>query len=51
MVGAGISLGYHTDLHIFKQGSVTAVWYQDEVLKPIVRFGYSSWPYFCFNGR
>ncbi|GFX91586.1 DUF1758 domain-containing protein [Trichonephila clavipes] len=37
MVRAGISLGYHTDLHIFKQGSVTAVRYRDEVLEPIVR--------------
>ncbi|GFV28485.1 transposable element Tcb1 transposase [Trichonephila clavipes] len=37
MVGAGISLGYRTDLHIFKRGSVTAVWYRDEVLRPIVR--------------
>ncbi|GFY04248.1 transposable element Tcb1 transposase [Trichonephila clavipes] len=37
MVWAGISLGFHTDLHIFKRGSVTAVWYRDEVLEPIVR--------------
>ncbi|GFW67361.1 transposable element Tcb1 transposase [Trichonephila clavipes] len=37
MVWAGISLGYHTDLHIFKRGSVTAVRYRDEVLEPIVR--------------
>ncbi|GFV00040.1 transposable element Tcb1 transposase [Trichonephila clavipes] len=37
MVWAGISLGYHTDLHIFKRGSVTAVRYRVEVLKPIVR--------------
>ncbi|GFW81855.1 transposable element Tcb1 transposase [Trichonephila clavipes] len=34
MVWAGISLGYCTNLHIFKRGSVTAVWYQDEVLEP-----------------
>ncbi|GFV83989.1 transposable element Tcb1 transposase [Trichonephila clavipes] len=27
----------HTDLHIFKWGSVMAVWYRDEVLEPIVR--------------
>ncbi|GFS84468.1 transposable element Tcb1 transposase [Trichonephila clavipes] len=38
MEWAGISLGYRTDLHIFKRGSVTAVWYRDEVLEPIVRF-------------
>ncbi|GFU94551.1 transposable element Tcb2 transposase [Trichonephila clavipes] len=37
MAWAGISLGYRTDLHIFKRGSVTAVWYRDEVLEPIVR--------------
>ncbi|GFU08112.1 uncharacterized protein TNCV_1528331 [Trichonephila clavipes] len=34
---AGISLGYRTDLHIFKRGSVTAIGYRDEVLEPIVR--------------
>ena len=28
--------GYHTDLHIFKRRSVTAVPYRDEVLEPIV---------------
>ncbi|GFU66999.1 transposable element Tcb1 transposase [Trichonephila clavipes] len=37
MVWAGISLGYRTDLHIFKRGSVTAVRYRDEVLELIVR--------------
>ena len=37
MVWAGISLGYPSDLHIFKQGSVMAVQYRDEVLEPIVR--------------
>ncbi|GFU03792.1 transposable element Tcb1 transposase [Trichonephila clavipes] len=37
MVWAGISLGYRTDLHIFKRGSVTIVRYQDEILEPIVR--------------
>ncbi|GFW18342.1 transposable element Tcb1 transposase [Trichonephila clavipes] len=30
-------IGYRTDLHIFKRGSVTDVRYQDEVLEPIVR--------------
>ncbi|GFX53307.1 transposable element Tcb1 transposase [Trichonephila clavipes] len=34
---AGISLGYRTDLHIFKRSSVTAVRYRDKVLEPIVR--------------
>ncbi|GFX18573.1 transposable element Tcb1 transposase [Trichonephila clavipes] len=37
MVLAGFTLGYRTDLHIFKRGSVTAVQYRDEVLEPIVR--------------
>ncbi|GFX83119.1 transposable element Tcb1 transposase [Trichonephila clavipes] len=36
MVWAGISLGYRTDLHIFKRGSVTGVRYRDEVVEPIV---------------
>ncbi|GFX95500.1 uncharacterized protein TNCV_4825151 [Trichonephila clavipes] len=30
-------IGYRTDLHIFKRGSVTVVRYLDEVLEPIVR--------------
>ena len=34
---AGISLGYHSDLHIFKRYSVTALRYRDEVLELIVR--------------
>ncbi|GFW91848.1 transposable element Tcb1 transposase [Trichonephila clavipes] len=29
MLWAGISLGYHTDLYIFKRGSVTADRYRD----------------------
>ncbi|GFW73443.1 transposable element Tcb1 transposase [Trichonephila clavipes] len=37
MVWAWISLGYRTELHIFKRGSVTAVRYRDEVLEPNVR--------------
>ncbi|GFW32911.1 transposable element Tcb1 transposase [Trichonephila clavipes] len=37
MVWAGISLGYRTDLHIFKKGSMTAVRYRDEVLEPVVK--------------
>ncbi|GFT80935.1 transposable element Tcb1 transposase [Trichonephila clavipes] len=37
MVWAGISLGYSTDLHIFKRGSVMAVRYRYEVLEPIVK--------------
>ncbi|GFW46843.1 hypothetical protein TNCV_2981991 [Trichonephila clavipes] len=35
IVWAGISLGYRTDLHIFKRGSVTAARYRDEVLETI----------------
>ena len=34
---AGITLGYYTDLHIFKRGFVTAVRCPDEVLERIVR--------------
>ncbi|GBN06131.1 hypothetical protein AVEN_222593-1 [Araneus ventricosus] len=37
MVWAGISLGYRTDLHIYRRGSVTAVRYRNEVLNPIVK--------------
>ena len=37
MVLTGIPLGYRTDLHILKPGSVTAVRHRDEVLEPIVR--------------
>ena len=37
MVWAGISLGYRTNLYMFKRGSVTAVQYRDEALEPIVR--------------
>ena len=38
MMWAGISLGYRTDLCIFKRGSVMAVWYRDKALEPIVSF-------------
>lgn len=37
MVWAGISMGYRTELHIFKGGPVTSARYRDEVLDPIVR--------------
>ena len=37
MMWAEISLGYRTDLQLFKQGSVRAVRYRDEVLGPIER--------------
>ncbi|KFM70504.1 hypothetical protein X975_15434, partial [Stegodyphus mimosarum] len=37
MVWAGISIGYRTDLHIFKRGSLMSVRYRDEVLELIVR--------------
>ncbi|GFU93506.1 transposable element Tcb1 transposase [Trichonephila clavipes] len=37
MVRAGISLGYRTELHIFKRGSVAALRYRDKILEPIVR--------------
>ncbi|GFY00958.1 transposable element Tcb1 transposase [Trichonephila clavipes] len=32
-----MSAGYRTDLQIFKRGSVTAVRYRNEILKPIVK--------------
>ncbi|GBN67818.1 hypothetical protein AVEN_36462-1 [Araneus ventricosus] len=37
MVWAGISLGYRTDLHIYRRGSMTAVRYRDEVLDAIMK--------------
>lgn len=37
MIWTGISLGYRTDLHIYRRGSVIAVRYQDEVLDAIVK--------------
>ncbi|GBL93092.1 Trimethylguanosine synthase [Araneus ventricosus] len=36
MVWAGISLGGHTDLHVFHGGTLTGVRYQDEILDPYV---------------
>ena len=51
MVWAGISSGYRIDLHIFKPGFVTAVWYREEVLELIVRmYAAAVGPYF-FKGR
>lgn len=37
MVSAGISLGGHTDLHVFHGGTLTGVRYRDEILDPYVR--------------
>ncbi|GIX89356.1 hypothetical protein CEXT_804551 [Caerostris extrusa] len=37
MVWTGISLEYCTAVHLFRQDSVTAVRYRDEVLDPTVR--------------
>ncbi|GBO29396.1 Transposable element Tcb2 transposase [Araneus ventricosus] len=37
MVWAGISLGGHTDLHVFHGGTMTGVRYRDEILDPYVR--------------
>ncbi|GFX02238.1 uncharacterized protein TNCV_138141 [Trichonephila clavipes] len=34
MVWAGISLGGHTDLHVFQEGTLTGVTYRDEILDP-----------------
>ncbi|GFT14432.1 transposable element Tcb2 transposase [Trichonephila clavipes] len=36
MIWAGISLGGHTDLHVFQGGTLTGVRYQDEILDPYV---------------
>ncbi|GBM34646.1 hypothetical protein AVEN_122041-1 [Araneus ventricosus] len=36
-VWAGISLGGHTDLHVFHGGTLTGVRYRDEILHPYVR--------------
>ncbi|GFU41409.1 transposable element Tcb2 transposase [Trichonephila clavipes] len=37
LVCAGISLGGHTDLHVFHGGTVTGLRYRDEILDPYVR--------------
>ncbi|GBM73988.1 hypothetical protein AVEN_121796-1 [Araneus ventricosus] len=37
MVWAGISLGGHTELHVFHAGTMTGVRYRDEILDPYVR--------------
>lgn len=37
MVWGGISLEGRTDLHVLNQGTLTAVRYRDEILRPIVR--------------
>ncbi|GBN43405.1 Transposable element Tcb2 transposase [Araneus ventricosus] len=37
IVWAGISLGGHTDLHVFHGGTLTGVSYQDETLDPNIR--------------
>ncbi|GFX99934.1 transposable element Tcb2 transposase [Trichonephila clavipes] len=36
LVWAGISLGGHTDLHVFHGGTVTGLGYRDEILDPYV---------------
>ncbi|GFT95794.1 transposable element Tc3 transposase [Trichonephila clavipes] len=37
LLWAGISLGGHTDLHVFHGGTVTGLRYRDEILDPYVR--------------
>uniref|UniRef100_A0A8K9X002 Tc1-like transposase DDE domain-containing protein n=1 Tax=Oncorhynchus mykiss TaxID=8022 RepID=A0A8K9X002_ONCMY len=37
MVWGGISLGGRTALHVFARGSLTAIRYRDEILRPLVR--------------
>ena len=37
MVWGGISLGGRTALHVLDRGSLTAIMYRDEILRPLVR--------------
>jgi hypothetical protein len=37
MVWGGISLGGRTALHVLARGSLTAIRYRDEILRPLVR--------------
>ncbi|GFW25250.1 transposable element Tcb2 transposase [Trichonephila clavipes] len=37
LVWAGISLGGHTDLHVFHGGTVTGLRYRDDILDPYIR--------------
>ncbi|CDQ72919.1 unnamed protein product [Oncorhynchus mykiss] len=37
IVWGGISLGDHTALHVLARGSLTAIRYRDEILRPLVR--------------
>ncbi|CDQ99500.1 unnamed protein product, partial [Oncorhynchus mykiss] len=37
MVWGGISLGGRTGLHVLARGSLTAISYRDEILRPLVR--------------
>ncbi|GFW85171.1 transposable element Tcb2 transposase [Trichonephila clavipes] len=37
LIWAGISLGGHTDLHVFHGGTVTGLRYRDEIIDPYVR--------------
>ncbi|GFW93911.1 DDE_3 domain-containing protein [Trichonephila clavipes] len=37
MVWIGISLGYRTDLHIYRCGFVTASWYRHDFLDPFLK--------------
>ncbi|GFU76234.1 uncharacterized protein TNCV_527141 [Trichonephila clavipes] len=36
MFWTGISLGGHTDLHVFQEGILTSVRYRDEILDPYI---------------
>ena len=37
MVWGGISLGVRTALHVLARGSLTAIRYRDDILRPLVR--------------
>ena len=45
MVWARISLGGHTDLHVFHGGNLTGVRYRDEIIDAYV------WPYLAAIGN
>ncbi|GFY12414.1 uncharacterized protein TNCV_1798361 [Trichonephila clavipes] len=51
MVWAGISLGGHTDLHLFQGGTLTGVRYRDEILDPYVQpYAGCNWQGLHSNG-
>uniref|UniRef100_A0A8L0DVW2 Nucleobindin 2a n=1 Tax=Oncorhynchus mykiss TaxID=8022 RepID=A0A8L0DVW2_ONCMY len=52
MVWGGISLGGRTALHVLARGSLTAIRYRDEILRPLVRpLCWCGWPWVPPNAR